>query len=146
MWKNRYTAVSAAILAAALCSLPAQASPYSEQTLRLTAQAVAAECPDASFGVQIALAAVIFNRMESPGFGDTVAQVIWSADFLTCTATGRIALPAEETVYAQALAAVRYAAEGMDPTGGALWYGGGDTGRTSGRVWYGDGGYLFWGD
>ena len=146
MWKNRYTQVLAAVLGTALLSLPAQAAPYSEQTLRLTAQAVASECPEASFGVQIALAAVIFNRMETPGFGDTAAQVIWASDFLTCTATGRITLPAEDAVYEQALAAVRYAAEGMDPTGGAVWYGGGDTGRTSGRVWYGDGGYLFWGE
>ena len=146
MWKNRYKSVLAAVLSAILFSLPAQASPYSEQTLHLTARAVAAECPDASFGVQIALAAVIFNRMETPGFGDTAAQVIWASDFLTCTATGRIALPAEEKTFAQAMAAVRYAAEGMDPTGGAVWYGGGDTGRTSGSVWYGDGGYLFWGD
>ncbi|MBQ4605260.1 MAG: cell wall hydrolase [Clostridia bacterium] len=146
MWKNRYKSVLAAVLSAMLLSLPAQASSYSEQTLQLTARAVAAECPDASFGVQIALAAVIFNRMETPGFGDTAAQVIWASDFLTCTATGRIVLPAEEKTFAQALAAVRYAAEGMDPTGGAVWYGGGDTGRTSGSVWYGDGGYLFWGD
>ena len=126
MWKNRYKSVLAAVLSAILFSLPAQASPYSEQTLYL--------------------AAVIFNRMETPGFGDTAAQVIWASDFLTCTATGRIALPAEEKTFAQALAAVRYAAEGMDPTGGAVWYGGGNTGRTSGSVWYGDGGYLFWGD
>ena len=146
MWKNRYKPALAAVLSAVLFSLPAEASPYSEQTLYLTAQAVASECPDASFGVQIALAAVIFNRMETPGFGDTAAQVIWGADFLTCTATGRIALPAEEEVFAQALSAVRYAADGMDPTDGAIWYGGGDTGRTSVRVWYGDGGYLFWGD
>lgn len=146
MWKNRYKSALAAVFSAVLFSLPAQASSYSEQTLYLTAQAVASECPEASFGVQIALAAVIFNRMETPGFGDTAAQVIWASDFLTCTATGRIALPAEEKTFAQAMAAVRYAAEGMDPTGGAVWYGGGDTGRTSGSVWYGDGGYLFWGD
>lgn len=147
MWKNRYTALLSAALFALSASVPAEAAgreTYSEETLRLTAKAVAAECPDASFGVQIALAAVIFNRMEDPRFGDTAAQVIWGADFLTCTTTGRIALPVGEEDFAKALSAVRYAAGGMDPTDGAVWYAGGDTGRRSSRVCYGDGGYLFY--
>ncbi len=118
----------------------------SEETIRMVARAVAAECPEASYGVQIALAAVIFNRTEDPRFGSTAAQVIWSDDFLVSVRTGRIALPVDRRVYEQCLAAVRCAAEGMDPTDGAVWYGGGETGRKSSIVWYGDGGYLFWGD
>ncbi len=147
MWKNRYKAFLAAALFALSSPLQANAADrknYSEETLRLTAKAVAAECPDASFGVQIALAAVIFNRMEDPRFGDTAAQVIWGTDFLTCTTTGRIALPVEEEDFAKALSAVRYAAGGMDPTDGAVWYAGGETGRQNSRVCYGDGGYLFY--
>ncbi|MBE6614715.1 MAG: hypothetical protein E7631_05340 [Ruminococcaceae bacterium] len=133
-----------ALLLALMLSCPAAAHP--PEALALTARAVAAECPDASYAVQIALAAVIFNRLEDPRFGNTAAQVIWAADFLTCTRTGRIALIPDDEVYAKAYAAVCRAAEGMDPTGGAVWYGGGETGRTAGAVWFGDEGYLFWGD
>lgn len=141
MRKIRYKTLPG-LLAAALLSAPVSA--YSEQTLRQTARAVAAECPEASFGVQIALAAVIFNRMEDPRFGGTAAQVIWSDDFLVCTRTGRIAIPPDPAVYDKALAAVSRAAEGMDPTDGALWYGGGQTGRRNAAVRFGDEGYLFW--
>ncbi|MBQ8641833.1 MAG: cell wall hydrolase [Clostridia bacterium] len=147
-FRNRFpTAVltAAVLLAAHIWAVPLQAVSCSEETIQLTARAVAAECGEASYGVQIALAAVIFNRMEDPRFGSTAAQVIWGADFITCTRTGRIALPPEEAVYEKALSAVRRAAEGMDPTDGAVWYGGGETGRNSAVVWYGDGGYLFWG-
>lgn len=119
---------------------------HTPETLELAARAVAAECPDASYAVQIALAAVIFNRLEEPRFGNTAAQVIWAADFLTCTRTGRIALTPEDDVYEKAYSAVWRASEGMDPTGGAVWYGGGETGRRAETVWFGDGGYLFWGD
>lgn len=122
-------------------ALPAHATAYSRETTDRIAHAVAAECPDASFGVQIALSAVILHRMER--YGLTAAQVIWSADFLACTDTGRIALPPEEKILAQTRAAVEYAIAGLDPTGGALGYGGGDTGRSLRSVWYADGGYLF---
>lgn len=122
-------------------ALPTYATATSPQTVEEIARAIAAECPNASFGVQIALAAVILHRMEV--YGLTAAQVIWSADFLACTDTGRIALPVEEKILAQAKAAVSYAMDGLDPTGGALGYGGGDTGRTLCSVWYADEGYVF---
>ena len=141
MRKKLYKTVTG-LLSAALLSAPVSA--YSQQTIHQAARAVAAECPDASFGVQIALAAVIFNRMEDPRFGDTAAQVIWSDDFLVCTRTGRIALDPDPEMYSKALSAVSRAAEGMDPTDGALWYGGGETGRRAPTVRFGDEGYLFW--
>lgn len=131
------------LLAVLLCATHTGATPalVSDRAKEEIVHAVAAECPEASFGVQIALAAVILHRMEQNGL--TAAQVIWSADFLACTDTGRIAWPPEDTVLAQARAAVGYAIDGLDPTGGALGYGGGDTGRSLRSVWYADGGYLF---
>ncbi len=127
-------------------TVPSQAHDYADTTISLVTKAVAAECGEAPFGVQIALAAVIFHRMADPRFGDTAAQVLWSADFLSCTVTGRIALPVDAVVTERAHAAVCLAAEGMDPTGGALWYGGGLTGRGYRDVWYEEDGYLFWGE
>ncbi len=137
------TVLPALLLAVLLCATSTGAAPalVSETAKEQIAHAVAAECPEASFGVQIALAAVILHRMEQNGL--TAAQVIWSADFLACTDTGRIARPPEEKILAQAKAAVGYAIDGLDPTGGALGYGGGDTGRTLRSVWYADGGYVF---
>lgn len=129
------------VLCTLLCTTPTYATTYSRETTDRIAHAIASECPNASFGVQIALAAVILHRMEV--YGRTAAQVIWSADFLACTDTGRIALEPNAKVLAQARAAVGYAMDGLDPTGGALGYGGGDTGRTLRSVWYADGGYLF---
>ncbi len=124
---------------------PVGAAPVlSESSMDLVARAVAAECGDAPYSVQIALAAVVVNRMEDGRFGDTAAAVVWGADFLVCTRTGRIAVPIEPGVYDMAYAAVRCASEGFDPTGGALWYGGGSTGRLCSRVRFGEAGYLFW--
>lgn len=122
------------------CPIYAIEPAYTPETIEEIAHAVAAECPHASFGVQIALAAVILHRMDDLHFGNTAAQVIWANDFLTCTRTGRIALPTDETILAQTRAAVRYAIEGMDPTGGALWYG-----KAVKTVWYADDGYVFGG-
>lgn len=130
------------LLCLLLCTtlaLPTYAT--SSHTVEEIAHAIASECPNASFGVQIALAAVILNRMEV--YGLTAAQVIWSADFLACTDTGRIALEPDEKILAQTRAAVGYAIDGLDPTGGALGYGGGDTGRSLRSVWYADGAYVF---
>ncbi len=143
--KNSPMKMVAALLLAALLSTPLQATPMlSEASMDLVARAVAAECGDAPYGVQIALAAVVLNRLEDGRFGDTAAAVVWGADFLTCTRTGRIAVPLDAAVYDRAYAAVQCALEGLDPTDGALRYGGGGTGRTCSSVRFGDGGYLFW--
>ncbi len=138
-----FVLVTALLLCLCLSTTLSAHSP-SDNTVSLLAHAVAAECGDAPFGVQIALASVILNRMEDARFGDTAAQVVWGEDFLTCTSTGRIVLDVEDTVYDRALSAVRCALAGMDPTDGALWYGGGDTGRQHSPIRFGDGGYQFW--
>lgn len=135
LYKSGCTLLLAAILSAPVSACPADA-------IYLVTKAVAAECPEASYGVQIALAAVIFNRMEDPRFGDTAAQVVWSDGFLNCVRTGRIMIPPDPAVWDQVYSAVTHAAEGMDPTGGAVWYG--STPFRGGVPCYADKGYVFY--
>ncbi len=143
--KNSLMKMAVSLLLAALISIPLQAAPVlSESSMDLVARAVAAECGDAPYSVQIALSAVVLNRLEDGRFGDTAAAVVWGADFLVCTRTGRIAVPIESEAYDMAWAAVQCAADGFDPTDGALWYGGGSTGRTYNPVRFGEAGYRFW--
>jgi len=129
-----------------LCSPVSAEYSVPDSGVRLLALAVAAECGDAPFAVQIALAAVMLHRLEDPRFGDTAAQVVYAADFLSCTRTGRISVPPDPAVYDKALSAVQYAIRGMDPTDGAFWFGGGSTGRTApaGRFRFLCDSYLFW--
>ena len=139
MRKKLYKSGCSFLLAAALC-VPVSACPA--DAIYLVTKAVAAECPEASYGGQIALAAVIFNRMEDPRFGDTAAQVVWSDGFLNCVRTGRIMIPLEPAVWDQVYSAVTHAAEGMDPTGGAVWYG--SAPFRGGAPCYADEGYVFY--
>ena len=84
--------------------------------------------------------------METVGFPDTAAGVIYSDAFLACTRTGRIALPMTKEKWQLASYAVRCACAGMDPTEGALYFSSEETGAlvTDRQLRYGDEGYLFY--
>ncbi|WP_284639146.1 spore cortex-lytic enzyme [Paenibacillus silviterrae] len=90
----------------------------SQQDLDLMANAVHGEARGEPYIGQIAVAAVILNRVESASFPNTVSGVIFQPGAFTAVADGQIWLTPNET----SRKAVQDALSGMDPTGGCIYY------------------------
>jgi len=90
----------------------------SETDLRYMANAVYGEARGEPYEGQVAVAAVILNRMKSSNFPNTVYGVIFEPGAFTAVADGQIWLTPDET----AMKAVRDALNGWDPTGGCIYY------------------------
>ena len=91
---------------------------YSSSDLYLMAKAIYAEGRGESYTGQVAIGAVIMNRVKSPQFPNTVAGVIYQKGAFTAVDDGQINLEPNETAYN----AARDAMNGWDPTYGCLYY------------------------
>lgn len=89
-----------------------------ENELELLAKAVHAEAKGEPYEGQIAVAAVILNRVEHPEFPNTVAGVIYEPLAFEVVANGTINQSPNE----QARQAAYEALHGLDPTGGAIYF------------------------
>lgn len=100
--------------------------------LQLMARAVNGEARGEPYTGQVAVAAVILNRVKHSSFPNTVAGVIYQPGAFTAVADGQINAPIAEnsTVYK----ACRDAMNGWDPSGGAIYYFNPDT-ATSSWIW-----------
>ncbi|AIC94628.1 MULTISPECIES: spore cortex-lytic enzyme [Shouchella] len=105
-------------------------SGYSSNDIQLMAQAVYGEARGEPYEGQVAVAAVIVNRLNSPTFPDTVAGVIYEERAFTAVADGQINLGADES----SRNAVLDALNGQDPSNNALYYFNPDT-ATSAWIW-----------
>ncbi|WP_223703528.1 spore cortex-lytic enzyme [Sutcliffiella deserti] len=103
---------------------------FSDNDIQLMANAVYGEARGEPYEGQIAVAAVILNRLNSPTFPNTVSGVIFEPLAFTAVADGQIWLTPNET----AKRAVVDAINGMDPSEGATYYFNPDT-ATSGWIW-----------
>ncbi|XNQ64702.1 spore cortex-lytic enzyme [Alkalihalobacillus sp. 1P02AB] len=103
---------------------------YSDNDIRIMAQAVYGEARGEPYIGQVAVAAVILNRVNSPSFPNTVSDVIFEPRAFTAVADGQIWLEPNETSRKAVLDAIN----GQDPTGNALYYFNPDT-ATSGWIW-----------
>lgn len=101
-----------------------------ENEMKLIANAVYGEARGELYEGQVAVAAVILNRMKSPNFPHTVSGVIFQPGAFTAVADGQIWLTPNETAHQ----AVIDAANGWDPTGGCTFYFNPDT-ATSKWIW-----------
>ncbi len=90
----------------------------SEQDKRYLAQAVYGEARGESYEGQVAVAAVILNRVQSSDFPNTITGVIFQPWAFTAVHDGQFYLEPSAT----AKRAVEDALSGRDPTGGALYY------------------------
>lgn len=102
----------------------------SENDINLMANAVYGEARGEPYEGQVAVAAVILNRVKSSLFPNTVSGVIFEPRAFTAVADGQIWLTPNE----KAKRAVRDAMNGWDPTGGCIYYFNPDT-ATSGWIW-----------
>lgn len=90
----------------------------SENDKRLLANAVYGEARGEPFVGQVAIAAVILNRLDSPLFPHTIPGIIFQPGAFTATQDGQIYL----TPNAESAKAVNDALTGWDPSSGALYY------------------------
>lgn len=86
--------------------------------LYLLAKVIYAEGRGESYTGQVAIGAVVMNRVESSSFPNTIAGVIYQPGAFTAVSDGQINLEPDETAYS----AARDAMNGWDPTYGCLYY------------------------
>lgn len=90
----------------------------SQEDINLMANAVHGEARGEPYIGQIAVAAVILNRVKSPSFPNTVSGVIFQPGAFTAVADGQIWLTPNETSKKAVLDAIN----GSDPSGGCIYY------------------------
>ena len=85
---------------------------------RLLSKLVYAEARGETYKGQVAVAAVVLNRVASASFPNTISGVIYQSGAFSCVSNGSI----NNTPDASAIRAARDALNGWDPTGGCLYY------------------------
>ncbi len=93
-------------------------SNYTSSDVYLLAKCIYAEARGESYTGQVAVGAVILNRVKDPAFPNTVAGVIYQKGAFTAVSDGQINLKPDQT----AIDAAEDALAGWDPTYGCLYY------------------------
>jgi len=100
--------------------------------VQLLARAINGEARGESYEGQVAVGAVILNRVKSSKFPNSIAGVIYQPGAFTAVSDGQINVPIEEG--STVLKAAQDALNGWDPTNGAIYYFNPDT-ATSSWIW-----------
>ncbi|KPV43584.1 hypothetical protein AN477_12170 [Alicyclobacillus ferrooxydans] len=100
-------------------SLNAQPVPgITQSDINLLDHVVSGEARGEPYEGQVAVAAVILNRLKSPKFPHSIPGIIYAPGAFTCVSDGQINVPPDASVKKAVLAAIH----GWDPTMGALYY------------------------
>lgn len=91
---------------------------FSESEVALLARIISAESRGEPYEGQVAVGAVILNRISHPSFPNTLAGVIYQPSAFSCLDDGQVDQPVAES----SKRAARDAMNGWDPTGGAIYY------------------------
>ena len=99
-------------------SASSASTSYVSSDHRLLARLVYAEARGESYKGQVAVAAVVLNRVSSASFPNTVSGVIYQSGAFSCVSNGSINCTPDDSCIRAALDALN----GWDPTGGCLYY------------------------
>ncbi len=88
--------------------------------VQLLARAINGEARGESYEGQVAVGAVILNRVESSDFPNTIAGVIYEPGAFTAVSDGQINVTIDEN--STVFKAAQDALNGWDPTNGCLYY------------------------
>lgn len=91
---------------------------YSTNEVALLARIISAESRGEPYAGQVAVGAVILNRVAHPSFPNTLAGVIYQPGAFSCLDDGGVNAAVADSAYR----AARDAINGSDPSGGALYY------------------------
>ena len=111
-------AKTAAALGMTLSSGSSSNSSYNSSDVYLLAKCIYAESRGEPYLGQVAVGAVILNRVRSSSFPNSISGVIYQPYAFTAVADGQINLEPNETAYS----AARDAMNGWDPTNGCIYY------------------------
>ncbi len=95
-----------------------QVPQATESNINLLARIISAEARGEPYTGQVAVGAVVLNRVEHPSFPDTISGVIYQNGAFSAINDGQFWEPVEASCYD----AARDALNGWDPTGGAIYY------------------------
>ena len=102
----------------------------SSSQVDLLARLSSAEARGEPYSGQVAVGAVVLNRIKHPSFPNTLPGVIYQSGAFTCSTDGQFNQPVAESAYR----AARDALNGVDPSGGAIYYFNPST-ATSSWIW-----------
>ena len=91
---------------------------FSSSEVYLLAKTIYAEGRGEPYVGQVAIGAVVLNRVRNKNFPNTISGVVYQRHAFTAVSDGQINLTPNDT----AMKAAREAINGWDPTGGALYY------------------------
>ncbi|AEW05333.1 cell wall hydrolase SleB [Sulfobacillus acidophilus DSM 10332] len=97
---------------------PVTTAQFTANDLLMLAHLVQGEAGDQPFLGQVAVAAVVLNRLKTPGFPKTLAAVIWDPGQFESVSDGAY----WQSPGPLAFMAAKAAMAGWDPTGGALYF------------------------
>lgn len=89
-----------------------------EANINLLARIISAEARGEPYIGQVAVGAVVLNRVEHPSFPDSLSGVIYQPGAFTAITDGQYNEPISSSAYNAAKDAIN----GWDPSGGALYY------------------------
>ena len=98
--------------------------------VELLARVISAEARGEPYSGQVAVGAVILNRVEHPSFPSTISGVVYQPGAFTCMVDGQF----DEPVADSARRAAQDALNGADPSGGVIYYFNPST-ATSSWIW-----------
>ena len=84
----------------------------------LLARLISAEARGEPYSGQVAVGAVVLNRIKHPSFPNSLSGVIYQPGAFSCLDDGQFYEPVAESAYR----AARDAINGWDPSGGAIYY------------------------
>ena len=98
--------------------LPTSSNSSYNSNVNLLARVISGEARGESYTGQVAIAAVVLNRVEHASFPSSIAGVIYQPGAFTAVTDGQINVPPSDSCYK----AARDALNGWDPTGGSIYY------------------------
>lgn len=111
-------AKTAQALGISLSSSSSSSSTSSSTDLNLLARVVYGEARGEPYTGQVAVAAVVLNRVKSSSFPNTIAGVVYQSGAFDCVSDGQINLTPNQSAYN----AAKDAFNGWDPSYGCLFY------------------------
>ena len=90
----------------------------SSSDYQLLARLISAEARGETYLGQVAVGAVVLNRVEHPSFPDSISGIIYQKGAFSCIDDGQFYQPVADSAYK----AARDALNGLDPSGGAIYY------------------------
>lgn len=98
--------------------LPTGSTSSYESNVNLLARIISGEARGEKYEGQVAIGAVVLNRVKHTSFPNSIAGVIYQSGAFTAVSDGQINVTPSQACYN----AARDALNGWDPTGGAIYY------------------------